>query len=68
VRVRAGDLVIADGSGVVFVEQERAGDVVAAAERLAAKEAAMIAAVRAGRSVVEVMNDRAFEAALEGER
>ena len=68
VEVRPGDLVIADGSGVVFVRRDRAEEVIAAAERLAAKEAAMIAAVRAGRSVVEVMSDTAFEAALEGKR
>lgn len=68
VQVRPGDLLIADGSGVVFVQRERAEEVLAAAERLAAKEAAMIAAVRAGRSVVEVMSDTAFEAALEGKR
>jgi 4-hydroxy-4-methyl-2-oxoglutarate aldolase len=64
VEVRPGDLVIADGSGAVFIASDRAEEVVAAAERLAAKEAAMIAAVRAGRSVVEVMKDTAFEAAL----
>ncbi len=64
VPVRPGDLVIADGSGAVFVPQERAEEVIAAAERLAAKEAAMVEAVRAGRSVVEVMKDSAFEAAL----
>jgi 4-hydroxy-4-methyl-2-oxoglutarate aldolase len=64
VQVRPGDLVIADGSGVVFVAAERAEEVVGAAERLAAKEAAMVEAVRGGRSVVEVMKDTAFESAL----
>lgn len=64
VTVRPGDLVIADGSGVVFVDQDRAEEVIATAERLAAKENAMIEAVRAGRSVVEVMHDRSFDAAL----
>jgi regulator of RNase E activity RraA len=68
VDVRPGDLVIADGSGTVFVPSARAEDVVSAAERLAAKEAAMIAAVRAGRSVVDVMKDTAFEAALGAKR
>jgi regulator of RNase E activity RraA len=68
VEVRPGDLVIADGSGTVFVPSARAEEVVSAAERLAAKEAAMIAAVRAGRSVVEVMKDTAFEAALGAKR
>jgi regulator of RNase E activity RraA len=68
VEVRPGDLVIADGSGTVFVPSARAEEVVSAAERLAAKETAMIAAVRAGRSVVEVMKDTAFEAALGSKR
>src|ERR687883_256340 len=66
VQVRPGDLVIADGSGVVFIPQERAEEVIAAAERLAARQAAMVQAVRSGRSVVEVMQDTAFEAALKG--
>lgn len=66
VTVRPGDLVIADGSGTVFVPQEHAEEVIATAERLAARESAMIAAVRAGRSVVEVMHDRSFDAVLRG--
>src|SRR4051794_38351973 len=55
VTVRPRDLVIADWSGVVFVAQERAEEIVATAEQIAAREAQMAAAVRAGRSVVEVM-------------
>lgn len=66
VAVRPGDLLIADGSGVVFVDQSRVEEVVATAERLSARESAMIAAVRGGRSVVEVMHDRSFDAALRG--
>ena len=53
--VHQGDYVIADWSGVVFIQAARAEDVVATAESLAAREAAMADAVRAGRSVVEVM-------------
>jgi regulator of RNase E activity RraA len=49
------DLVIADGSGVVFIPAHRAGEVIAAAESIAALEAEMRDAVLAGRSVVEVM-------------
>jgi regulator of RNase E activity RraA len=56
--VRPGDLVIADGSGVVFVAAERAAEVIATAETIAAREAAMAAEIRAGRSVVEVMDHR----------
>lgn len=64
VTVRAGDLVLADGSGTVFVAADRAEEVVATAERLVAKQRAMVTAVRAGRSVVEVMHDREFDAVL----
>jgi regulator of RNase E activity RraA len=63
VTVRAGDLVIADGSGVVFVAAEQAEAVLAAAEEIAATEAAMRDAVLAGRSVVEVMG-AAYESML----
>jgi 4-hydroxy-4-methyl-2-oxoglutarate aldolase len=55
VRVCPDDLVIADWSGVVFVAQARADEVVQVAEEIAAREAEMAEAVRAGRSVVEVM-------------
>jgi regulator of RNase E activity RraA len=53
--VSAGDYVIADWSGVVFVAGPRAEEIVSTAEGLAAREGAMAEAVRAGRSVVEVM-------------
>jgi regulator of RNase E activity RraA len=53
--VQPGDYVIADWSGVVFIAGARAGDIVSTAEGLAAREAQMAEAVRAGRSVVEVM-------------
>ncbi len=53
--VHQGDYVIADWSGVVFIQAARAEEVIATAESLAAREAAMAETVRAGRSVVEVM-------------
>jgi 4-hydroxy-4-methyl-2-oxoglutarate aldolase len=65
VAVRPGDLVIADWSGVVFVSQDRAEEIVQAAEEIAAREAQMAEAVRAGRSVVEVMG-ASYEAMLDG--
>lgn len=68
VTVAPGDWVIADASGVVVVPAARGQDVVAAAERLAARQQAMLAAVRAGRSVVEVMADQQFSSALSGAR
>jgi 4-hydroxy-4-methyl-2-oxoglutarate aldolase len=53
--VRPGDLVIADWTGIAFVSAGRAEEIVLAAEEIAAREAQMAGAVRAGRSVVEVM-------------
>jgi len=48
VAVAPGDLVVADGSGVVFLPAGPAGDIIAAAERIAAREAAMASRLRAG--------------------
>ncbi len=53
--VASGDYVIADHSGVVFLPADRAAEIISVAEELMAREAAMAEAVRAGRSVVEVM-------------
>jgi 4-hydroxy-4-methyl-2-oxoglutarate aldolase len=63
VTVSPGDFVIADGSGVVFVASARAGEVLAAAEEIAAREAEMTKAVLAGQSVVDVMG-RNYETML----
>jgi regulator of RNase E activity RraA len=61
--VSPGDLVLADGSGVVFIAAGRAAEVLAAAERIAAREARMKAAVLAGDPVSEVMG-RDYETML----
>ncbi len=61
--VSNGDYVIADWSGAVFIEGARAEEVITTAEGLMAREAAMAEAVRAGRSVVEVMG-AGYEAML----
>lgn len=55
VSVEPGDLVIADGSGVVFIPQNVAEKIITSAERIVAKENAMAVAVRSGRPVIEVM-------------
>jgi regulator of RNase E activity RraA len=55
VHVEPGDYVIADGSGVVFVPAERIADVLAKAEEIATREAAMAKAVRAGKPVSAVL-------------
>ncbi len=55
VAVKPGDYVFADGSGVVFVEQSRAEEIVATAEDIFAREAAMAAAIDRGEPIGEVM-------------
>jgi len=56
IRVRPGDWVLADGSGVVFVAAAKLEEVLAAAEEIAAKEQQMLARVRAGERVSVVMS------------
>lgn len=55
VEVRPGDFVIADGSGVVFIRADDIERVLAAAEDIAGREAAMAKALLAGKPVSEVM-------------
>lgn len=62
VTVHEDDYVIADRCGTVFVPAARIEDVLAMAERIARRQDGMVAAVRAGRSVAEVMHDKEFEA------
>ncbi len=66
VTVHPGDLVIADGSGVAFVPAARAEAVIEAAERIAAREAAMAKDLLAGAPVTEVMG-QAYEHMLRPE-
>lgn len=66
VEVHPGDLVIADGSGAVFVAAARADEVLDAAERIAAREALMTSDVRSGRPVTEVMG-ASYESMLDAE-
>jgi 4-hydroxy-4-methyl-2-oxoglutarate aldolase len=56
ITVAPGDLVIADGSGVVFVPAPQADVVAAAASEIAAREAAMARRIRAGEPVSQVMS------------
>lgn len=55
IQVRPGDYVVADGSAVVFIRPEHVEKVLENAESIAAREAAMAAALRAGKPVTEVM-------------
>lgn len=67
VLVSRGDLVLADGSGVVFLPRARAQEIIETAERLTRRQEQMIEAIRAGRPVTEVMHDDRFHAALSGD-
>jgi regulator of RNase E activity RraA len=68
VRVDPGDLVLADRNGVVFVPDPTAARVLDLAERIVAREAAMTAAVHAGRPVTEVMHDSRFPTVEEADQ
>jgi 4-hydroxy-4-methyl-2-oxoglutarate aldolase len=68
VTVRQDDYVIADRCGTVFVPAERIGQVLDMAERTASRQAAMVAAVRSGRSVADVMHDKEFNAIAQESR
>jgi 4-hydroxy-4-methyl-2-oxoglutarate aldolase len=61
--VSPNDLVLADGSGVVFLAADRAEEVLQNAEMIAAREAKMKEAVMAGDRVSEVMG-RDYETML----
>jgi 4-hydroxy-4-methyl-2-oxoglutarate aldolase len=67
VRVAPGDVAVADGSGVAFIPAARVADVLAMAERIAAKERLMTEAIRLGQPVSQVMGVD-YEAMLEGMR
>lgn len=58
VAVRPGDVVVADVNGVVVIARAHLDRVLAVAEEIFEREARMIEALRAGRSIVEV--DREF--------
>lgn len=65
VTVRPGDYVVADASAVVFVPQAEIARVLDAAEAIAARERAMVAALREGTPISEVMG-RNYETMLKG--
>ena len=55
ISVAPGACVIADSSGVAFIPAERAEQVIAVAERIAEKERLMVAELKGGRQITEVM-------------
>ena len=64
ITVRPGDFVVADGSAVVFIARADIGRVLDAAEAIAARERAMVAALNEGTPISEVMG-RNYETMLE---
>ncbi|HWV48456.1 MAG TPA: 4-carboxy-4-hydroxy-2-oxoadipate aldolase/oxaloacetate decarboxylase [Microbacterium sp.] len=62
VTVQEDDYVIADRCGTVFVQAARIEEVLELGERIVRRQDGMVAAVRAGRSVAEVMHDKEFDA------
>ena len=64
VQVHPGDLVIADGSGIVVIPRAQEEEVVKEAEAVAATEARMAEGIRQGLSVVEVLEKLGYESML----
>ena len=63
VTVAPGDFVVADGTGVVFVAAREIEAVLDAAEAVAARERAMVASLREGLAVTQVMG-KSYETML----
>jgi regulator of RNase E activity RraA len=63
IAVAPGDFVVADGTGVVFVSAREIEAVLEAAEAIAAREQAMVAALREGIPVTQVMG-KSYETML----
>lgn len=68
VTVREDDFVIADRCGTVFVQAGCIEQVLDLGERIARRQDGMVNAVRAGRSVADVMHDKEFNAINEGQK
>ena len=68
VPVSPGDLVLADGSGVVFVPRDRAEEVIATAEDIMRREALMAKDIEAGTPIGEVLGANYEDMLKNGER
>jgi regulator of RNase E activity RraA len=64
VQVHPGDLVIADGSGVVLIPREKEAEVLDAAEMVFHKEAQMAEGIRKGSSSLEMLEKLGYERML----
>ena len=65
VQVHPGDLVIADGSGVVIIPRSKEEEIIREAEAVAATEARMAEGIRQGMSVLEVLEKLGYEQMLD---
>ena len=68
VQVHPGDLVIADGSGVVIIPRSKEEEIVREAEAVAATEARMAEGIRRGMSVLEVLEKLGYEQMLDRDK
>jgi regulator of RNase E activity RraA len=64
VAVHPGDWLIADGSGVVFIPQDRVEEVLGVAEELAAAEQKMLASLKDGVAILQVDQQSGYEEML----
>ena len=64
VQCHPGDLVLADGSGVIIIAKEKETEVVTAAEAIYAKEQEMAAGIRKGYSGLEMLEKLGYEKML----
>ena len=65
VQCHPGDLVLADGSGVIIIAKEKENEVVTAAETIFAKEQEMAAGIRKGYSGLEMLEKLGYERMLD---
>jgi 4-hydroxy-4-methyl-2-oxoglutarate aldolase len=64
VQCRPGDLVLADGSGIIIIPREKEEEVVAAAEAIFQKEQEMADGIRKGHSGFEILEKLGYEQML----
>jgi len=64
VQCHPGDLVFADGSGIIIIPKEKEEEVVSAAEGIYAKEQEMAAGIRKGYSGLEMLEKLGYEQML----
>jgi regulator of RNase E activity RraA len=64
IQVLPGDVIVADVNGVVAIPHDKLSNVLDEAEVIAAKELAMVEALRAGQSIVDVDKQFNYEQML----